>query len=231
MSQSVVEQNAVALDAVGCIISAGSGSRARTEPRYRVPSFLPPVKPADLPALPAGVSSLAELGGEWVISRVKGGEERKLIFLLTTQISRGVGYCLPMERVRRTSSGQRRGTYTRLVFPSYVFVCCRHEDDFYNLHGGNGFRSRQRVKDQARFVSELSGFHIAAQDGLLLERDRAWIKPGARCKIIRGPLEHLEGWIDSVGGNDADKRVVIKLTILGAARPTNIPIDDVEPID
>lgn len=206
-------------------VDSGTSSHQPAPHGVGATAFPRMLQPKDVTALPAGVSSPHDLAGEWVIVRVRGGRERKLIILLA-DVARGIGYCLPMERVRRRVDGQDRGTYTRLLFPSYAFICCRHEDDYYELVGRGRCLQRIRVIDQQRFVSELDGMNLAARNGMLSKYDRRDIKKGIQCRIKRGKLQGHYGWIESVKGED---HVVIGITILGQSCPTTVPIDDVEP--
>lgn len=210
-------------------LQAFSGTSATILPHEgRATAFPRMLHPKDVTALPVGVGLPSELAGEWVIARVRGGFERKLVLLLAT-VAEGIGYCLPMEHIQRRSGGQNRGTYTRLIFPSYLFVCCRHQDDFYELVARDGVFERIAVKDQSKLARELDGFHIAAENGLL-NRDNSGVRKGVKCEIIRGPMRGHQGYIDEVKGEDK-RRVVIAITILGAERATDIPIEDVEPVN
>jgi transcription antitermination factor NusG len=199
---------------------------APAEKRGSTPSFpRMSFRIEDVPALPPGVDSPADLQGEWVIARTKGNYERKLVWMLET-ICPGIGWCLPMEHLKRKSSGQ---PYTRLVFSSYVFVCCGWEG-----RGRYELRQRENVFDiipvtnQALLVSELKSFHIAAENGLLKDR-RQDIRPGIKCIVKQGrPFEGCVGYIDA--RDDKKGEVVLMMTMLGDSRPTTIPLEDVEPI-
>jgi transcription antitermination factor NusG len=189
---------------------------------YGTPAF---PRISEVPSLPYGLTSPEEMQGSWYVVPCHSQYERKLALLLTL-LAPGIGYCLPMERVTTPKK-----KYTRLVCPSVIFVCCRHDDDCYELTNREGVGNPVRARDQVDFVKDLVAFHRAAEQGVLKAKLKA-IHAGIECEIVRGPMKGCRGWVEKVQDErkDGSQDVVIKMTVLGDYRSTTVSIEDVEPV-
>jgi transcription antitermination factor NusG len=181
------------------------------------------IRSDEVESLPCGIASPADLPGRWLVAQVRGGYERRIAGTLEDA---GVGFYLPMEEVYKKNGGGNRCLVKRLVFRSYVFACCRHEDDCYELVARDGVIKLIQVTDQSRFVREISAIDIASRAGLLAEQ-RPELQAGVQVEIVRGPLRGCLAWIDE---RDEKGGVVLKLTILGQPVPTTVPLEDVDVI-
>lgn len=182
------------------------------------------IDPAEVGPLPAFAESPADLVGRWVAVFVKGRTERDTAAMLA---SVGVGFYLPMEQRWNRDGGNKRRRVWRIIFESYLFACCAHEDHFYELSNRKNIVRVIRVPNQRQLVDELTAINEATKQHLLGDRHPD-VRPGVRVEIIRGSMRGFQGWVER--REDGREEVVLKVTLLGQSVPTTVPIEDVEPV-
>ncbi len=207
----------------GAAISTVTAAPSLLGSAYGPPRYMR-IDTDEVGSLPAGVESPANFTGRWLVVETRGQFERRIAAVL---LAAGAGYFLPMERLYKKNGGGNRCLVNRILFPGYLFACCRHEDDCYELSNRDGVKRIIRVSHQQQLIRELAAISIAMSAGLLSDQ-RPELGPGVKCEIVRGPLKGCQGWIDA--RDDKKGTVVLKVTVLGQSCPTNISIEDVEAI-
>ena len=181
------------------------------------------LKPSENPPIAwPEVESLRDFTGLWWVAHTKSRNEKALAQDL---IRKDISYFLPMSwRVRRI----RKRTVRSLLplFSGYLFFCCE-ESQRIELWRTNRVASIIEVKDQQRFLEELSQIEQALQAGVPLAPHK-YIKAGQRCRIIGGPLADLQGIV--VKTKNAI-RLVLQIDMLGQAASVEVDIDMIEKLD
>jgi transcription termination/antitermination protein NusG len=146
--------------------------------------------------------------GQWHVLHVKSRQEKALSDDL--QI-RGIAHFLPLIRQPRLY-GRRKAVVEVPLFPGYLFLKGTLEDAYTADRTGRVARVIQ-VNDQERISGELSSVRVAlTQDGPL--DPYPYLKEGLRVRVRYGPLEGLEGFIESKHKRD---RLIIQVEVLGQA--------------
>jgi hypothetical protein len=167
------------------------------------------------PVLPAGVSSVAEIEGNWVTVRVKHQHEKAVAWELA---ERGVGYYLPMGQHVRDYD-KVRVTIHKPVFERHVFACPRTDDE-------------RSAVSEIRKVTELLAFPSDALRGDLIRYETMtpfnpalvewrWAVSGESCRVSHGSFQGMEGII--ITANLAKPKFVVQLKTLGQAVMVEIP--------
>lgn len=138
---------------------------------------------------PAG-RSLAEDLGRWQVAQVKSRQEKKLAKEL---IKKQISYFLPLytKRTRRKDNNKIRKSILPL-FTGYL-AFAGGEEERCQLLAGNRVANTLEVKDQQRFVAELSQIEKMLIKGIQLEVRPDNFKPGKAVLIKSGRLAGIEG--------------------------------------
>ncbi len=174
------------------------------------------------PMTPPSMDSVARFTGDWWVAHTRPRFEKAFAWDL---LNRGIGYFLPMMKRVTISGGRKRHVLTPL-FTSYVFFCGTDEDR-YTAMTTDRLCQTIPVKDQTRFVSEISAVQRAlAGDAKLDPHPFAAI--GRRCRVKAGPFEGIEG---VVVHRNKIARLVLQVSILGQGAAIEIDADLLEPAD
>jgi transcriptional antiterminator RfaH len=170
---------------------------------------------------PAG-SQLKDFAGRWWVAHTKSRNEKKLANDL---IAKNISYFLPM----RWKINYIRGRKFRSLLPlfsGYLFFCGQ-EKDRLDVFKTNRVANILEVKDQSKFVNELSQIERAILAGVDLAPHK-FIKAGQLCKVKAGPLAGAKGIIIQT---KTGARLILQVDILGQAASVEIDTDIIEPLD
>jgi len=160
--------------------------------------------------------------GIWWVVHTKSRNEKALAW---DMVRKGISYFLPMRW--KTSRTTDRTIRTLMpLFTGYVFFCGT-EDQRLAVLQTNRAAGLIAVKDQERFVDELSQIELALRGGANLMPD-TYVKEGQICKVVGGPLAGLKGIVTRVGGS---MRLLLQVDILGQATSVEIDTELIEPIE
>lgn len=157
------------------------------------------------------------MAGEWIVAQVRGLYERKIATMLGEH---DVPFYLPMQEVRKRDRSGVKRRVVELIFPNYLFVCARNDDDAYELVNRDGILRLIRVPklSQGVLTRELTDIFMATQAGLTLGQGIP-ISKGDRCEVKDGPFKHFQGkFVRRANQN----MMVLELSILGRDVPVEI---------
>jgi transcription antitermination factor NusG len=146
--------------------------------------------PSRFPARP-----VAEARYPWWVAKVKPRQEKACAFdLLRGQIE----YYLPLytKVVRRRDNNKPRKSVLPL-FPGYISFS---QDVPEGIYTGGRIVSIIEVRNQRRFIDEMTQVYLALEAGAKLEPLRESYDPGTRVRVRRGPMRGIEGSIVQVRG-------------------------------
>jgi transcriptional antiterminator NusG len=151
--------------------------------------------------------------GEWRVLHVKSRQEKALSDDLN---ARRIAHYLPL--VRRPRVYGRRKTVVEVpLFPGYLFLKGTLDQAYSADRTGRVARIIP-VLDQNQIHQELAAIHLAVTQDQPLD-PYPYLKEGLRVRVRYGPLEGLEGWIESKHKRD---RLIIKVDVLGQAVSTEV---------
>jgi transcription antitermination factor NusG len=172
------------------------------------------------PMLSPRAQTIDGLSGRWEIIQCYTNHEAKIAWRL---LELGIGYCLPMERVRKFK-GERRVEMTRVLWSGYVFACAedvsqlRWEFDRRREQSAIGFIS---VPDQRGLVRDLSTFDFALKfDSERFVRGR--VVNGIRCRVDEGSYMGFEGVVERITGKGY---AVLEIKALGQFGSVEVPVE------
>jgi transcription antitermination factor NusG len=146
--------------------------------------------------------------GEWHVLHVKSRQEK---ILGDDLAARHIDYYLPLVR-RHRIYGRRKAVVEVPLFPGYVFLKGSREQAYEADRTGRVARIIT-VPNQDQLERELSSVRLAlAQDQSL--DPYPYLKEGLRVRVRYGPLEGLEGVIES---KQKRNRLIIQVEVLGQA--------------
>ena len=176
----------------------------------------------EVPMLPPGVSSAAELPGRWWVGHTKSRFEKAFARDL---LERGIVFFLPQVERVRVFGGRKRRILLPL-FPSYVFFCGDEESRVTAMRTNRLCRTID-VSEQDKLVSECSAIEQALAGGAGLD---PWpgLSLGRRCRVTAGPLRGIEG---TVIRKDGRTRIVLQVSVLGLGASLEIDADFLEPTE
>jgi transcriptional antiterminator RfaH len=165
---------------------------------------------------------IADFAGRWWVAHTRSRNEKALAW---ESLHRNVSYFLPMSwKVRRHRGRKMRSLLP--LFSGYLFFCGEDAQRLEILRT-NRVANILEVKDQVRFIDELSQIEKAIRAGVAL-RPHKYLNMGQLCRVIAGPLADLQGIIVTTR---ADTRLVLQVDMLGQATSVEMDIDLVEPVE
>ena len=173
------------------------------------------------PMIPPGVSSIADLSGQWWVAHTKSRFEKAFARDL---LSRGVGYFLPLIQRVKVIGGKKRKTLLPL-FPSYVFFCGDEESRTIAMKT-NRICQTITPMDQDKLLSECIAIERALSNGAEMDLCQG-ISVGRRYRVIAGPFKDIEGTVIQREGRS---RIVLEISTLGLGASLEIEADLLEPI-
>ena len=153
-------------------------------------------------------SPCAEQCGEWHVLHVKSRQEKALSEDLEL---RGISHFLPLVRRPRVY-GRRKAIIDVPLFPGYLFLKGSREEA-YDADRTGRVAQIITVSDQEQLNSELSQVRRILSEDLPLD-PYPFLKEGVRVRVRYGPLEGLEGLIETRHKRD---RLIIQVNVLGQA--------------
>jgi len=174
------------------------------------------------PMVPEWVGPLSEISENWWVAHTKSRAEKAFAWELHAQ---KIAFFLPMSERIMVWGGRRRKVLTPL-FPSYVFFAGSAEDRQSALRT-NRLAQVIPVHQKVQFIAELETIRAALRSGAQIDPYPS-IVVGMRCRVLRGPLQGIEG----VGiRKDAVTRLVLQISMLGQAASLEIDPGNVEPME
>lgn len=161
--------------------------------------------PSESDVPPARALSLSEMVGEWIIAQVLSQHEKSVAGILERA---DVQHYLPLFTREHDGAGNRRNRALPL-FRGYLFVCCRNEDDRYELVARYNTSGQKivygiiEIVQQAKFVKELLNIETAVLNGTIQPYTLPAV--GQKCRILDGAFRDCEGTVVEAG----KKRLVV----------------------
>ena len=132
-------------------------------------------------------SPIDALEGRWWVVHTKARNEKALAADLD---SMGIGYFLPLARVRRSYGG--RNTHVRIpLFPGYLFLC-GGTDERYATLTTHRVANVIDVVDQEGLINDLRQISRTVLSDVPVDVYPG-IRRGRQCRVTRGSLRGLEG--------------------------------------
>ena len=173
----------------------------------------PPPMPIDF--------SIGSVICDWHVAQTKSREEMNFA---RSMLNQGIGYFLPMEKVKRRQSNGKWQVYSRLLFPGYVFFCGGPMERYSAQATGRICRIIV-VADQGQIKRELQNLEWAVGNDAHIVTN---IKEGERARVRLGhALEGQEGLVETISGKGV---VILRITILNTSAVLEIDPDFLEPI-
>ena len=156
----------------------------------------------------------------WIAARLVARREALALHFLKLA---GFETYLPRIRERRIVRG-RRITVTPPLFPSYCFVAI--EQQWHAARWSPGVAALVMLAGVPARVPDkvITEIHAREIRGLIELPPREELKPGNSVRVMRGPLQGLAGLY---AGQSGQERVLVLLSLLGAARRVALPAADV----
>lgn len=157
----------------------------------------------------------------WMVLHTKSRQEKAVgRFLAAT----GLPFCLVL--VDRVNIIRGRKVISHVpLFPGYVFLS-GDLDDGYAVVSTKRLCQIIQVRDQERFLDELEQILAALDRGAELYRS-PFAVVGARCRVLKGPFEGVEGIVSSRLGRN---RLALEIQTLGQVAVLEIDADLLEPV-
>lgn len=165
---------------------------------------------------------LRQFEGTWWVAHTKSRNEKALAWQMQRK---DISYFLPMHWKVAKKKGR---TFRSLLplFTGYVFFCGDEEARLEVLRT-NRVAALITVHDQERLVADLTPIETLLLQGAPLQPHK-YIKAGARCRVIAGPLMGMEGIVAQTARHT---RLVLQVEMLGQATSVEVESDYIELID
>jgi transcription antitermination factor NusG len=157
----------------------------------------------------------------WFVAHVKPRREKKLVEYCTRQ---AVAATLPCY----DSAHKYRGktvVFRKPLFPGYVFLRMRPEQKF-SIRQNEHVANLLEVVDQETFEAQLEDI-LLALDSKVGVRLAPAVGEGMRVRIKTGPLQGIEGWVESRYGMST---VLLRLDFINQAAAVKVDADSLEVI-
>jgi len=150
----------------------------------------------------------AKEGKTWYVIHVKPKREKKLA---EYSIRNEINYYLPLVESIRTYK-YRKITFTKPLFPSYIFVKCSLEQKRTLIISGHIVQFL-KVPSEKMFLDQLQSIKFGSDRGAEYT-DAKYLKDGIRVEIISGPFKGLTGVVKNQ--NDVSE-VILQVNMLRQA--------------
>ena len=155
----------------------------------------------------------------WVVAHTKPRREKKLVEHCSRQ---GFAVTLPCYDAAHKYRG-KTVVFRKPLFPGYVFLQLQKEH-FPSVRQNDHVANLLEVFDQDTFARQLQEI-LAALESKLEVRLVPTIGEGARVKIRSGPLQGVEGWVETRHGMST---VLLRLDFINQAAAVKIAADQLE---
>lgn len=155
----------------------------------------------------------------WFVAHTRPRCEKKLAEFCVRE---GLTYTLPLYKSVKKYRG-KTVVFHKPLFPNYVFLQLtmpQRQKAFRSDHIANLLD----VPDQQEFEQQLGDILIALDKEVEI-RLAPRISPGCRVKIKAGPLQGLEGWVES---RTHPVEVMLRLDFIGQAAAVKVDATDLE---
>ena len=189
------------------------------------------VEESSEPALP---TSPYDLEGDWYVIHSYSGYENKVKANLETRIKsmhmedRIFEVHIPMEDVVEIKGG-KKVTVPRKVFPGYILVRMRLDDDSWyavrNTPGVTGFvgGNQKPTPLSRREVERFLG--VQEEEEKVKPRFKPAWEVGEQVRVVAGPFADFNGVIEDI--NIDQQKVVVLVNIFGRDTPVELGFDDI----
>ena len=163
--------------------------------------------------------------GEWFVVHTQSGYEKKVTANLHARIQsmnmedKIFEVVIPMEEVVEFKGG-RKQTVQRKVFPGYLLVRCRMDDESWycirNTPGVTGFVGQSRQGQKPTPLSRARGAHVPRRQGRR-RRAGARAKPrleyevGESVRVREGPFADFSGEIAEINADHMKLKVLVNI--------------------
>lgn len=145
----------------------------------------------------------------WWVAKVKPRQEKQLAFDF---IKNGIEYYLPLyEKVTLRPGTNKKRISVVPLFPGYI---CFAQNTPRDIFITGRVVNIVEVKNQARFIKELSAILMAIEYGYQIQPVDKPVTVKARVEVISGALKGVQGIISSIK-NEAS--LILEVSGLGAA--------------
>ena len=169
--------------------------------------------------------SVSNMVGQWVVAQVRPRNEKEVAARLTVK-----GHSAYVPLVSRGTGSRQRWVP---VFPQYVFACGEGDALFYALQEDAHVFSQINVRDQRRFVREMSEIQQAiAINPQLGISERLVVGRLVEVTRVDHPFRGRRGVIEYAGDKfKPTAKLVIGMSIFSRGVQVEIDPSDVEPVD
>jgi transcriptional antiterminator NusG len=183
---------------------------------------------------PARPPSPFDLEGDWYVIHSYSGYENKVKANLETRIrsmhmeDRIFEVHIPMEDVVEIKGG-KKVTVPRKVFPGYILVRMRLDDDSWytvrNTPGVTGFvgGNQKPTPLSRREVERFLG--VQEEEEKVKPRFKPAWEVGEQVRVVAGPFADFNGVIEDI--NIDQQKVVVLVNIFGRDTPVELGFDDI----
>lgn len=157
----------------------------------------------------------------WHVCHTRPRCEKKFAALMAIE---SLEHYLPLvESVRRY--GKRTKTFTKPLFPGYVFVHLP-ESSRNRIYQQDLLARAFAVDDEARFLKQLDDVRTIVASGLALSL-HPLLKRGTTVRVVGGPLHGLEGIVEDPEKADG---IVVCVDVLQQGLLVKVPMDRLQPL-
>lgn len=157
----------------------------------------------------------------WLVCHTRPRCEKKFAALL---VAEHCEHYLPLvESVRRY--GNRTRTFTKPLFPGYVFTCV-DADRKSRLYQQDLLARTITVEDVPRFLRQLEDVKAIIASGYELSL-KPLLAKGRRARILGGPLHGLEGTVDDPSHPQG---IVLAVDVLRQGLLVKVPAGQLQPL-
>jgi transcription antitermination factor NusG len=156
---------------------------------------------------------------KWRVVYTKPRREKKLANYAK---ERGIYYYLPLiESVREYKD--RKATFWKPLFPSYIFVRCDvTKKDILQISGHT--KMFLPVPNEAELIHDLQQIYKSLESGAELQQ-HPYLENGARVKIIDGPFSGIFGYVSDAKSKET---VVLQIQMLQKAVAVKVKSSQVQ---
>lgn len=175
------------------------------------------------PPMTLGGAPIEDFHDRWYVIQCTSGKEK---FLAEQLAAREIRYFLPLKKEHRLDRGRKYDVWLAL-FSGYMFFSGSDGDRFKvidtRLCVGQKIISVLSCANQAKLRDQLVALHRAQLMNPIVARPLAF---GASVKVVAGPWQGHEGFVDS----DGMPYAWLRLDVLGIGTPVQVPREFIEEI-
>jgi transcription antitermination factor NusG len=152
---------------------------------------------------------IVQAEAKWWIAKVKPRQEKQLAFDF---MNFGIEYYLPLyNKVTFRPGTNKKRTFIVPLFPGYI---CFTQDVPKDIYRTGRVVNLIEVRNQKRFINELSQIYMALEKGFTLEPVDFPFDIESKVEIISGTLKGVRGIVAKIKSN---RRLILSVECLGQA--------------